>query len=484
MLVELRPDARCTDALTIVRVHGKLVAAELGLYVVPVEAAARILPGLQAWGALRFASPDLPAGTVSVDGFSDPLVPTEWWRAAVGVDVLTPPPAGRPVTIVDSGLDVSHPEFTGRVNTVALNPQEPPGQGDRHGTSVASVIAAPENGVGLVGIYPEAVLRSWDAADEHGTDLVTSEVVEGILAGARDGPGVVNLSFVSAVQNLAISQAVWEAVAKGSLVVAASGNDGARLNPPRFPADTTHVLTVGASDASNAVAWFSGRSPYVDLVAPGVGIPVALDGGWTTEDGTSFSTPLVSGASAWVWTARPELDASQLFEVMRRSAVDIGDPGRDDAAGWGLLNVPAALAYPAPVRDPLEPNDDIEFVRPGGVFDNAIPPLTMPTRRTATVQARIDRFEDPSDVYRVWLPKDRRVTATVTADANVNLGLWRKGTASITEPFADHDRLARSTKPASSKQLTFLNRGAGRFAYLAVVFPSHVDEATYRLRVS
>ena len=79
---------------------------------------------------------------------------------------------------------------------------------------------------------------------------------------------------------------------------------------------------------------------------------------------------------------RPELDATQLFEVMRRSAVDIGAPGRDDAAGFGLLNVPAALAYPAPVADPFEPNDDIEFVRPGGALRQlAIPPLTMPSRR-------------------------------------------------------------------------------------------------------
>ena len=139
------------------------MAAELGLYLVPAAAAARIVPLLRARGALRFSSPDLPAGTVSVDDFSDPLVPTEWWRAAIGVDSLTPPPPGRPVTIVDSGLDLTHPEFAGRANTVALNTQELPGTGARHGTSVASVIAAPENGVGLVGIYPDAVLRSWDA---------------------------------------------------------------------------------------------------------------------------------------------------------------------------------------------------------------------------------------------------------------------------------------------------------------------------------
>ena len=138
------------------------------------------------------------------------------------------------------------------------------------------------------------------------------------------------------------------------------------------------MLTVGATDSSSGVAPFSGRSRYVDLAAPGVGIPVALDGAWTVLDGTSFSTPLVSGASAWVWTVRPELDATQLFEVMRRSAVDVGRRGRDDASGFGLLNVPAALAYPPPARDPFEPNDDIEFVRPGGLFEQLDPAADQP----------------------------------------------------------------------------------------------------------
>ena len=104
--------------------------------------------------------------------------------------------------------------------------------------------------------------------------------------------------------------------------------------------------------------------------------------------------------------------------------------------------------------------------------------------RTATLHARVDRAEDPSDVYRIWLPKDGRVTATLTADANLGLGLWKKGTVSITERNVGTDRLARATRPGTTKRLTYVNRGAGRSAYLAVVFPSHGDEATYRLRVS
>ena len=113
-----------------------------------------------------------------------------------------------------------------------------------------------------------------------------------------------------------------------------------------------------------------------------------------------------------------------------------------------------------------------------------MPPLTTPRRRSATVQARIDRVEDPRDVYRVWLPRDGRITVTVTADANVDLGLWKQGTVSILERNIGSDRLARGISPGTADRLTFANAGHGRFAYLAVYPPKGVHEATYSLRVA
>ena len=485
-LVELTPGALCTDAAFVRASGGRVVAPELGLYAVPATHARRVVAALRQRGTLRLSTPDRQAGTLAVSDFGDPLVPTEWWRTAIGVDTLTPPVAGKAVTIVDSGIDVTHPDFLDRQNTETLNPQEPAGIGGEHGTAVGSLIAAPANGVGLVGIYPEALLRSWDAARGTGTQLDTGEIVQGILAAANAGPGIVNLSLGSNEKELVIEQAVYEAARKGTLVVAASGNDGDMGNPLGYPASIPHVLTVGASDRSSRIAGFSSRSRYVDLAAPGVGIPIAtaIGNGWREGDGTSYAAPLVSGASAWVWTVRPELDSTQLFEVMRRSAVDIGAPGRDDAAGFGLLSVPAALAYPAPTTDPSEPNDDVEFVRPGGLYDNDIPPLTTPSKRTATVQARADRAEDPRDVYRVWLPKRGTVTATLTADTNLDLGLWKQGTASVIERIVGNDRLAKASTAGTGERLTFANKGAGRYAYLAVVFGTGAAPAsTYSLRV-
>ena len=216
-----RPSSSCVRphaaraATTVARAGGTVVAPSLGLYLVPNGSAAGLVRTLRARGALRFTAPNRPAGTLPSSDFSDPLVATEWWRTAVGVDALTPPPPGRPVTIVDSGVDVTHPDFLGRPNTETLNDQEPAGFGGEHGTAVGALVGAPVDGVGLVGIYPEAVLRSWDAAKGAGTELSTAEIVQGLITAAAAGPGVVNLSLGSTEKELAIEQAIFVAVRGG-----------------------------------------------------------------------------------------------------------------------------------------------------------------------------------------------------------------------------------------------------------------------------
>ncbi len=484
-LVELEPSASC-DAAAILREAGATtVAASLRLYRLESDAAAKVLPRIRACGALRFTAPDSIAGTMSVTDYTDPLVGTEWWRAAIGVADLTPPGPGKPITIVDSGVDVAHPEFAGRAGIVALNAQEPAPLGGVHGTAVASVIGAPANDVGMVGIYPDALLQTWDAALGSGTALQTSDIVAGVLAAANGGPGVINLSLGAERSLLPIQQSIETAIRKGMLVVAAAGNDGEAGSPLSFPASLPHVLTTAATDQQNRVSSFSSRSRFVDIAAPGQDITVAtaLDDGWAPEAGTSFASPLVAGAAAWVWSVRPELDASQVFEVMRRSAVDIDAPGRDDASGFGLLNVPAALAYPAPVPDPLEPNDDMDYVVPGKVFDNGIPPLTTRAKPSTTLVARLTTVEDPRDVYRVFVPARRTLTVKTTAAAGVALGLWAPTTTTVTEATPNKNRVARSLDTNGTVTLRYTNPGPAKTLYLAVSLATRVRDATYNIAV-
>jgi subtilisin family serine protease len=181
--------------------------------------------------------------------------------------------------------------------------------------------------------------------------------------------------------------------------------------------------------------------------------------------GTSFASPLVAGAAAWVWTVRPELDNTQLFEVMRRSATDIGAPGFDNASGYGLLNLPAALKFRAPPRDPQEPNEKPSQIEPHGLFADGTPPLTVPGRTTGSISARVDRSEDPIDLYRVWAPAGRTLRAQVTGSVLVRL----------------LERTTRERALAVGKHgvATYVNKGKGSYVY-AEVRPA-VRVAEYKL---
>jgi hypothetical protein len=297
---------------------------------------------------------------------------------------------------------------------------------------------------------------------------------------------VINLS-VGGSSDLAVELAIRQALALGSLVVAASGNSGLEGNPLSYPAALPHVTTVAATDASGAVASFSSRSPYVDLAAPGVKIVVAsaLGGNWQPEDGTSFAAPIVAGAAAWIWTARPELTARQVAEILRRSARDIAPAGRDPASGFGELDVAAALALPAPVKDPFEPNDDVDEVDPSrDLYLSKEPPLTTPTRRHGRIAGRVDAWEDPRDVFRVWLPARSRLVAVMDATDDGDIALFAASASTVVGRFATPGRLARANRGGTTERLVFDNRKAGRWTYLAVSLPVTTTSATYRLSVT
>ena len=488
-LVQLTPAADRTEAVALTRAGASRVDAVLRLWRLEPSLATRALPTLRAHHALVFAQKErtYTVATTADTTTPDPLQPGEWWLSQIGVSGLTPPGPGVPVTIVDSGLDVGHAEFLGRPDTITLNPQEPAPLGGEHGTMVASVIAAPTNGVGVVGIYPRAILRSWDAAKGDGTQLESSEIAGGILAAARAGRSVINLSLGSDASDLSIDLAVSEAVASGSLVVAASGNDGDRGSPLGYPAAYPHVTTVAATDSRGAITSFSSRSNYVDLSAPGADIVVAsaLGNDWRPESGTSFSSPMVAAAAAWVWTARPDLNAGQVAEILRRSATDIAPVGRDSSSGFGMLNVAAALALPTPVRDLYEPNDDIDEVDPNANdYLSKQPALTTATKRSSRVAGRIDRYEDPQDVYRVWLPARARVTATLTASTDGDLALYSTAARTVVGRFAKDGRLGLATTKGTHERLVFANTGKGRWGYVVVKPGVKALDASYSLAMA
>jgi len=470
---------------------GKVLSRRLGVWRLRTPAARRILPPLRHAGLVRAAEPDRLVWTFNHITSGDPLLPTQWWVPVVGADRSEPPGPGKPVTVIDSGLDITHQEFAGRPGTEALNAQVlTPGDGYPHGTAVSSVVGAPANALGVVGVYPQAVLRTWDA-DAPGA-LTTSGVVSGLDAALSHGPSVINLSLGVASSPI-LEDLVNAAFGSGSVIVAAVGNDRQNGSRPSVPAILPHVLTVAATDQTGAVAFFSSRSPMIDLAAPGTDIPVAVPTGedptgYTVFDGTSFSSPLVAGAAAWVWTARPTLDNTQLFELMRTSSRDVAPTGRDEDTGYGVLDIPAALTNPAPAADPQEPNDDVDHVRAGGLFRQATAGLTRPGRPRAALVARLDSTEDLEDIYRVWIPGHRTLVATLRPNGDAQLAAWGPKTNTVFEQGAALKRdlvaasLKRGTSPDVVRMQNKLRKGG--YYYLDVFLAKKVQRVTYRLSVT
>jgi Subtilase family len=485
-LVGMRPDPAAENLLG--ACGATIVAPELHIWRLRSDVAQRLIPRLRRSGSIRYAEPDRPVyDTGHLDG-GDPLVaPTIGWHLYhVGADKVEPPGPGVPITVVDSGLDVSHMEFAARPSTILLNQQHTLFNSDEyHGTIVSSTAAAPTDGKGTVGIYPQAVLRAYDL------DFLTeASIVRGISRAVAAGRSVINLSLGGDEPSRAIYEAVISAFGRGTLIVAAAGNERLSQNPPIYPADFPHVLTVGATNQADLPSAFSSTSPAVDLAAPGEQIPFqhptdpAL---WSTATGTSFSTPIVTAATAWVWTVRPSLDKTQIFEVMRSSARDIAPRGRDDRTGHGLLDIPAALANAPPPIDPLEPNDDVDHVKANGIFRAAARPVTSRTHGRATYRARLSSTEDPHDVYRVWIPARRMVTAVVKPTADVNAALWAPSTKHVFETGAAlrRDLLASSARRGGRiESVRIANRRArGYFAYLDLFLGRKVRSASYQLSI-
>ncbi|MGH2970875.1 MAG: S8 family peptidase [Gaiellaceae bacterium] len=407
--------------------------------------------------------------------------PSEWWLHAIGADTVTAPGPGVPIVVVDGAVDATQPQFNGRANTTYLDPQELAGADDDHATAVASLAAAPGLNGGIAGVYPQAALEIWDAG--RGADGIDAgSAAQGIADAAQQCPAVINLSFGGSEANPQLQAAILRAVRAGCLIVAAAGNSGQDGDPQTYPASYAHVFTVGATDEQNNPLGFSSSGPWVDVAAPGTDmtsdVPLSLDpsGVLTGLAGTSFSAPLVSAAAAWIWTVRPTLTASQVAALLRESARPVGAQRFDAKAGYGVIDIAAALALPTPPPDPVEPNDDVSMVKPGLFFSSGQPPITTEARPSTRLAGTLLQAEDPRDLYRIWVPAHRTVRVSIAPHGNASARIWGPKTYTIDEQPALRKR------DLAGPSIT--GGPVGQYAYVEVALTGRSLSATYILSVT
>jgi len=276
---------------------------------------------------------------------------------------------GITVAVIDTGIDIDNPEFTGAISSANFVVGVSPATGQDqfgHGTSVAGVIGARKNGSGTHGVAFESNLLSIRADDIAGQRFSAASIAVSVNFAVAQGARVVNLSLGGPfLPNATYQAALQSAVDAGVIIVAAAGNEGGEVaTEALFPARlancnaTTEICTngfnaqgnmiaVGSVDLNNNVSSFSnpaGDTASAFLVAPGENIVLTrLGGGTRTGSGTSFATPHVSGALALVLQRFPTLSAAQAVDLLLTTATDLGASGTDTVFGRGLLNIQAAF---------------------------------------------------------------------------------------------------------------------------------------------
>ncbi len=230
------------------------------------------------------------------------------------------------VAVVDTGIDLKQRKLKKAVldgtNIIDLN--LPPQDDNGHGTQVASVIHALEPYVKIVPI--KAIARSGVATKQ--------ELAQGIVAAVDFGARIINVSAGVDSSSPDLENAVRYAEEKGVLIVAAAGSNQTTI---QYPAAFPYVIAVGAVDRDGVRLQNSPSGPALDLFAVGEYATLGLRGQCITASGTSTAAPAVSAAIATILLREPHLKPNEVRERLNSSLTDIGEPGRDDATGLGLL---------------------------------------------------------------------------------------------------------------------------------------------------
>jgi subtilisin family serine protease len=289
----------------------------------------------------------------------DPMRSEQWAFSTLNLDEAQQAAGGCGVTIavVDSGVDLEHPDLQGRLvpGLDLVDGDDEPDDENGHGTHVAGIAAAAtDNSIGIAGAAPCASIMPIRALDADGAGD-DETIAEGIRWAAANGADVINLSlgesgFVARLRKGgALNGAIRDASEMGAVVVAAAGNEG-KGHLASYRVDVP-VILVGAIGPDETPADFSNFGDPRTLVAPGVGIlstvpesdtAIFPDGteGYAQLDGTSMASPYVAGVAALLVGQghSPDMVAQILFETAR-------DGGTDPKLGAGIVDASAAVSY-------------------------------------------------------------------------------------------------------------------------------------------
>lgn len=295
------------------------------------------------------------------------LRPFQWGLDAVNAEAawaLGYTGEGIIVAVMDTGIDSTHPDLQGKVIRrfdTRANAEVDPNinfDTDGHGTHCAGIIAAKNDGKGVVGLAYNAQL--FDVRIFDPSWIGTVNYAQGVKWAVDNGAKVLSNSWGGGPYSQAVKAAVDYALSRGAIHVNSAGNDYIQMW--KRPASTAGVIAVAASDPFNKAAAFTTPAPWVSVAAPGVRVLSSVRSNITQEgtglpllydylDGTSMACPHVSALVALILEKHPDATPYQVKKLLEATAKDIEAPGFDLKTGYGLIQADKALTAALPAHN-------------------------------------------------------------------------------------------------------------------------------------
>lgn len=270
---------------------------------------------------------------------------------------------GAVIAVLDTGVDVNHPELQGRLLPGFSFTDDTTNVADNcgHGTHVTGIIAAnTDNGIGIAGVAPEAQILPVKVMERYQVGVSCygsySDFAAGLIYAADHGARVVNMSFGGTTNSTTLANAIAYAANRGVLLIGAAGNNNS--STLFYPAAYTQVIAVAGTDGNDARYANSNYGDWVDIAAPAVGVySLYSNSSYTYMSGTSMAAPHVAAVAGLLLGQTPAYTAADLRALLQNNADDLGAPGFDPYFGWGRLNAYRSLtnSSSAPTPEPPTP---------------------------------------------------------------------------------------------------------------------------------
>jgi Subtilase family len=276
-----------------------------------------------------------PMQLFRVLGHTDPYYALQSSARLLRLDEMHRLATGKGVSVaqIDSGVDIAHPDLVGQLSAVQNFVDDHPYRAERHGTAVAGVIVAKaDNGVGIVGVAPDASLMPlracWETADAA-TLCSSYTLAKALQFALRHGARIVNLSLAGPADEL-LARLIDRAIVQGVTVVAA-------VDPERadggFPASHPRVIAAVALNATPSVVAHALRAPGEDVLTT---VP---ESSWGFASGASIAAAHVTGVVALLLERSPDLRPASIAALLSPVGQAGGGPRE-----VGVLDPCAAIA--------------------------------------------------------------------------------------------------------------------------------------------